>query len=90
MEDKNSIEKAFITLQTKRAAEMLKKDLVEVGVSKSDIRLKSNSQNGSCTLNMVAGDNGNNLRKMIAMFMNEGYDMSIPEIENILKIKIGI
>lgn len=90
MEEKNSIEKVFITLQTKKAAELLKKDLVEVGVPKTDIRLKNNSDNGSCTLNMVSGENCNNLRKMIAMFMNEGYELSIPEIENILKIKIGI
>ena len=90
MEEKNTIEKIVITLQTKKAAELLKKDLVEAGVVKSDIRLKTNSKNGCCSLTMSVKENADNIRKMISMFMGEGYDLSIPEIEKILKLKITI
>jgi hypothetical protein len=80
------IEKLIITIKDKKTSDILRDDMITAGVPKIDLRVRLDKENKNYNLTIYNAQN--NLGKIITMFQNEEYGLSIPEIEELLNIKI--
>ena len=82
------IEKLVITLTEKKYADDLKKDMIEAGVPKTHIKVRTDKDTNQCKLTVYNAQFYMN--NIVDMFMGEGYELTIPQIEKLLNIIIEV
>ena len=80
------IEKLIIMIKDKKTSDILRDDMINAGVPKIDLRVRLDKETKNYNLTIYNAQS--NLGKIITMFQNEEYGLSIPEIEELLNIKI--
>lgn len=82
------IEKLIITLTEKKYAEDLKNDIIEAGVPNTEVKIRTVKDSNQCKLTVYNAQFYMNT--IVDMFRGPGYELTIPEIEKLLNIKIEI
>ena len=82
------IEKLIITLTEKKYAEDLKNDIIESGVPKSEVKIRTDKDTNQCKLTVYNAQFYMNT--IVDMFRGPGYELTIPEIEKLLNVRIEI